>query len=297
MAPAPAKKVISASRRTDIPAFYMDWFMESIANEEFTVINPYSRRASTVDVKPGDVDTIVFWSKNFGPLLENEYDMILEEMGFHLFFQFTINSDSPLLEPNIPSMDVRLNQLEALASRHPVESIMWRFDPICFFRLEDGQIGSNLDGFCRIARKASGIGIKRCTTSFLDHYQSVKKRAASTNSATFLEPALEQKSCLLHELGDHLNELGIALQTCCEKEVMDVMPSTASVESGACIPGDFLMDLFGSQVSLRKDPGQRVQKGCGCSVSTDIGSYSLHPCYHNCLFCYANPAPPDPAYR
>ncbi|MBW2737316.1 MAG: DUF1848 family protein, partial [Deltaproteobacteria bacterium] len=61
------------------------------------------------------------------------------------------------------------------------------------------------------------------------------------------------------------------------------------ITKSSCIPNDLLMKLFGGSLSLNKDSGQRIKNGCGCKVSADIGSYSLHPCYHNCLFCYANP--------
>jgi hypothetical protein len=81
----------------------------------------------------------------------------------------------------------------------------------------------------------------------------------------------------------------IDLRLCCEKEVLAALPSDSTVTESACIPNDLLVALFGGTLSLKKDTGQRIQKGCGCKVSVDVGSYHLHPCYHNCLFCYANP--------
>ncbi len=84
-----------------------------------------------------------------------------------------------------------------------------------------------------------------------------------------------------------LNE--ISLQLCCEKEVLKALPVESGIQKGGCIPADRLMALFGGRVSLKRDSGQRIAAGCGCHVSRDIGSYEHHPCYHNCLFCYANP--------
>jgi len=87
-----------------------------------------------------------------------------------------------------------------------------------------------------------------------------------------------------------LAERDIALYACCEKELLQALPLESTVSQSACIPNDFLVELFGGELSLKRDPGQRVKAGCGCKVSVDIGSYQFHPCYHNCLFCYANPA-------
>jgi hypothetical protein len=79
------------------------------------------------------------------------------------------------------------------------------------------------------------------------------------------------------------------LKLCCEKDVLAALPAETSVTQSACIPSELLVEFFGGNLDLKKDTGQRIQEGCGCNVSVDIGSYQLHPCYHNCLFCYANP--------
>lgn len=79
------------------------------------------------------------------------------------------------------------------------------------------------------------------------------------------------------------------LYTCCEHDVLAALPSESAITGSSCIPNRLFMDLFGGKLSLKKDTGQRVKQGCACMVSTDIGVYKQHPCYHNCLFCYANP--------
>jgi hypothetical protein len=83
---------------------------------------------------------------------------------------------------------------------------------------------------------------------------------------------------------------GIELYTCCEKEIVEAIPSESAIKNSSCIPNRLLAELSGGRISLRKDSGQRLKAGCGCLVSNDIGSYNLHPCFHNCLFCYANPS-------
>ena len=147
--------VISASRRTDIPAFYMDWFMEQLKKGMFEVVNPYNRRKSMVPATPEKVHTIVFWSKNFDPFISGEFGEKLSAMGYNLFFNFTLNSNSPLLEPRLPSLARRLNQLRELSRIYGPKSINWRFDPVCFFRLDKKPVKNNLDDFPKIASWAS----------------------------------------------------------------------------------------------------------------------------------------------
>jgi hypothetical protein len=91
-------------------------------------------------------------------------------------------------------------------------------------------------------------------------------------------------------MAGQLKDLGIGLQTCCEKDLQKALPKDSPVSRAACISSTLLMSLFGGNLSLKADAGQRKQSGCGCQKSVDIGSYHLHPCYHDCLFCYANPA-------
>ena len=159
--PSVTSIVLSASRRTDIPAFYMPWFMAQIKRGYFVRINPYNRRKSMVKVSPQSIHSIVFWSKNYGPLLENEWDADLVRAGYPLFFNFTINSPDRLLEPHVPPLSDRLGQLEALSRRHDPRAIAWRFDPICFYHRQGRRVTNNLADFKSIAHKAAACGIRR----------------------------------------------------------------------------------------------------------------------------------------
>ncbi|MBW1833759.1 MAG: DUF1848 domain-containing protein [Deltaproteobacteria bacterium] len=284
------KIVISASRRTDIPAFYMKWFMKQIKNGRFEVVNPYNRHVSIVPATPDKVHTILFWSKNFGPFIKSGCGEKLREMGYNVFFNFTINSEEPLLEPNVPALEERIRQLEYLCRNFDSGSISWRFDPICFYKTKDGKIHDNLNDFNYISSKASKYGIKRCITSFMDDYQKIRKRIAKIPGFAFIDPPIEIKSEIVLKMKDELSDKNISLHTCCEKELLSILPENSGITKSSCIPNDLLMKLFGGSLSLKKDSGQRTKNGCGCKVSADVGSYSLHPCYHNCLFCYANPA-------
>ncbi len=281
--------VISASRRTDIPAFYMDWFMEQIKKGMFDVVNPFNRRKFTVPATPDKVHTIVFWSKNFAPFIKGGFGQKLSAMGFNLFFNFTLNSNNPLLEPRIPSLARRLDQLRELSRDYGSGSINWRFDPICLFRFDKKPIQSNLNDFSKIATWASQYGISRCVTSFMDDYAKIKKRITSMPGFSFIDPVLPEKIKILLKMEKELAGKNIDLYTCCEKEVLDALPSGSSIRNSSCIPNDLFVEIFGGDLNFKRDSGQRTAAGCGCMVSSDIGSYQQHPCYHNCLFCYANP--------
>ena len=283
------KTVISASRRTDIPAFYMPWFMEQIRKGFFEVVNPFNQRVSIVPATADRVHTIVFWSKNFGPFIDKGFGPQLQKRGYHLFFNFTINSDNPELEPNVPPLNERLEQLAHLCSHYGPRAVNWRFDPLCFYMAGQGPLQDNLKDFSVIADRAAASGITHCITSFMDHYPKIRRRIASRPGFEFIDPPLSEKLNTILEMETRLAALNIHLYTCCEKDLIQALPVTSSVAPSSCIPNDLLMELYGGQLSIRKDTGQRVKAGCGCKVSADIGSYRRQPCYHNCLFCYANP--------
>ncbi|MCU0590532.1 MAG: DUF1848 domain-containing protein [Desulfobacterales bacterium] len=281
--------VISASRRSDIPAFFMPWFMECIAKGEFEVVNPYNRTVKRIPATAPPVHTIVFWSKNFGPFLAAGWGDRLRQLGYHLYFQFTINSDDPVLEPNLPGLGQRLEQLQRMCDRFGPQVVSWRLDPICHYRWNDASVRDNLADVERIAAAAAAAGIRRCTTSFMDVYAKVARRAARHPGFQFVESDRSQRVKILLDLELVLSALDIALFTCCENETLAALPDHSKIAAAACIPNDLLMRLYGGHLSLGHDSGQRRAAGCGCRISSDIGSYDRHRCRHGCLYCYANP--------
>ena len=283
------KTVISASRRSDIPAFYMPWFMERMQAGCFNVVNPFNNRAKTVSAGPDQVHSIVFWSKNFGPFIAGEYGMRLEEMGSHLFFKFKDNSEMPVLEPAVPSLEKRLEQLGALSKRFGPRAISWRFDPLSFFTTGNHTVGDNLADFSTIAAAAFDAGIERCITSFLDFYPKIERRVKKMDGFAFLDPSIEKKIDILYQMQATLEPYRIELQMCCERTLLEKLPADLCIKASSCVPNKLLAELYGNAVSLRKDAGQRVKAGCGCGVSVDIGSYREQPCKHGCLYCYASP--------
>ena len=124
----------------------------------------------------------------------------------------------------------------------------------------------------------------------MDDYPKIKKRITALPGFSFVDPSLKRKLEILQKMEKDLFAENIGLYTCCEKELLEALPGQTAVRKSSCIPNHLLMKIYGGKLSLKKDSGQRIKNGCGCMNSVDIGSYHLHPCYHNCLFCYANPA-------
>jgi len=263
--------------------------MDQIKSGFFEVVNPYNRQTRIVPATPAEVHTIVFWSKNFRPFLKKSCGKKLQKAGYNLFFNFTINSESQRLEPHVPPLDVRLDQLNQLCDQFGSRAVNWRFDPICFFKTHNSIVQDNLSDLDRIAEMAAQVGIKRCITSFMDAYPKIEKRLAALPGFSFSDPSLKTKQQIILKIEKILARGNINLKLCCEKDVLNALPANTSVTQSACIPSELLVELFGGNLDLKKDTGQRIKKGCGCSVSVDIGTYHQHPCFHNCLFCYANP--------
>ena len=264
--------------------------MDRIKRGTFEVPNPFNRKISVVPATPDRVHTIVFWSKDFGPFLKNGIGESLERQGFHLFFNFTLNSAVSLLEPRVPPLAERFRQLEALSRRFDSRVIHWRFDPICFFRTDNGNLQHNLDDLDRISDIAAQAGVRRCITSFVDLYAKVRTRVARLPGVEIEDPPMDRKIAILLEMEEMLQSKNIELLLCCEKELLESLPDASGIGPSSCIPNDLLAKVYGGSLPLRKDSGQRVRQGCGCRVSSDVGSYRDQPCFHNCLFCYANPS-------
>jgi hypothetical protein len=145
-----------------------------------------------------------------------------------------------------------------------------------------------------IADALAALGIRRCVTSFVDLYRKVQRRLPAIG-LELVDPPVDVKRDTLLAMAATLRQKKITLGTCCEQAVLDTLPPGTGITEGDCIPGPLLARLFGDDVTIKKDPGQRRTRGCSCNIAADIGSYRQQPCYHDCLFCYANPQ--DPARR
>jgi len=279
--------IISCSRRTDIPAFLMDWVMEKIHNGYVDVINPFNRTQVTrVSLSPEDVKCWVWWSKNFKEWI-NTYKantQIFRSYKGH-YFQFTINSPSHLEQNLKISLEERFSQLDWLINEFGSNAISFRFDPIILYKRKDEKrIRSNLEKFEYIIEKVSALGLKELIFSFATIYSKVNNRLQKRGFIP-VDPPINKKKEILNSLLEICDKYNMQMEACCQPDLIN----TAGIKQAHCIDADKIEKLIGEKIQKIKDTGQR--KGCGCSKSKDIGGYTgIFRCRHNCGYCYASPA-------
>ena len=275
--------IISASRRTDIPAFYADWFMKRVRQGYFYRINPFnSKQVSGFSLDPEDVDAICFWSKN--PRLLMAHLDELNERGLNYYFQYTLNPYDKIFEPNVPPLRERIETMIELAGRIGPERVVWRYDPAILTNVTP--VEWHLEQAGRIAgllKDATG----HLVFSFYDFYGKGQGRLGRALKGTGITlediTAPEQAESLdrfargFKEIADRYN---LQIFSCSE----EVDLSACGIAHGACIDGNLIRNLFGGAVSSRKDKNQR--DACLCVESVDMGSYNS--CPFRCTYCYAN---------
>ncbi len=266
------KMIISASRRTDIPACYTEWFLNRIREGYAVIRNPMnSRQMRRVSLKPEDVDGIVFWTKNPMSLMER-----LDELkDYPYYFQFTLTAYNRDIEPGIPDKKgVMIPAFRSLSDKIGSERMVWRYDPILIS--DRYSVRFHAEAFKRMAGALCG-STDTCVISFLDTYRCMTKRSEKQG---IRPPAAEEQRAIVESFADTARKYGFALKTCCEA----VDFSDYGVVRSACIDTERLEKISGRKLAINKDRNQRP--GCGCAASVDIGVYST--CRNGCVYCYAN---------
>ncbi|NPV82089.1 MAG: DUF1848 family protein [Candidatus Aminicenantes bacterium] len=279
------KRVISASRRTDLVAYYPDWLASCLRERRAAFFHHGRRSEISLDLNPEVVHTLVLWSKNFEPLLENRHGLreLLADYP-QVYFHFTITGlGGTFLERLAPPPEEALEQIPWLleVAARP-ERISIRFDPVVFWR-EAGRLKTNLDFFPVLAREISRRGIKTVRFSFTQWYRKAVARARKTG-LDFYEPGPEEKREAVKKLVGVAADYGLELWSCSQAEIARL----PGIKASACIDGALLTRLHpaGEPASTVKDRTQR--KDCLCTESIDIGSYT-QGCPAACVYCYANP--------
>lgn len=263
--------ILSASRRTDIPAFYSEWFINRIKAGYLCVRNPMNiHQASRISpLNPDTIDGIVFWSKNPAPMIKH-----LDELaGYTYYFQFTLNAYSQDIEPNLPCLDDRIRTLQALSRHIGHRRVIWRYDPILF--TDRYTLEFHAEAFSKLAARLSGY-TDSCVISFLDRYRHI----AAGIRVLGIEDDNDQKQRVLAEkFSLAAKGYGLSLETCAEK--IDL--SEFGIGHSHCIDKARLEELGHFTLKIGKDKNQR--KECGCFESVDVGEYDT--CRHGCIYCYA----------
>ena len=214
--------IVSASRRTDIPAFYAPWFYNRLKEGYVLVPNPFNpRTVSRVGLTPDTVDCIVFWTKNPAPMLDG-----LERLrDYRYYFQFTLNPYGRDMERNLPALEARLGTFRRLAERIGPERVIWRYDPVLLGGAYD--IRFHTGAFAALAAGLKGY-TERCMIGFLDFYRHIRKVMDEAGAGA---PSPEDTERLAAAFGDTAAKYGILLETCTSK----VDLRRFGIRSGCCI--------------------------------------------------------------
>lgn len=273
--------IISASRRTDIPTYYSEWFFNRLREGYVLVRNPMNaRQISRISLSPEAVDGIVFWTKNPVPMLSR----LGELEPYPYYFQFTLTAYGRDVEPNLPGKNgVLIPAFQELSRMAGRERVVWRYDPIF---LSDRYTVEYHCRYFRVLAAKLGEYTEKCTVSFLDFYRST---ARNMRSLHIREMTAAQQREMMERFSEIAGEYGLYIDTCSEAISLEDL----GISHASCVDRERLERIGGYRLNVGRDRNQR--KECGCAASVDIGAYDT--CGNGCLYCYATDSPPRAAER
>ncbi len=264
--------ILSTSRRTDIPSYYSEWFINRIKEKCVLVRNPMNyHQVSRIDLSPEVVDCIVFWTKNPIPMLPK-----LEQLkDYDYYFQFTLTGYEQDVERNLPpKKEIILPAFQRLSKEIGREKVVWRYDPIFFS--EKYSMEYHCRCFAELAEELAGY-TEKCTVSFMDSYKNTERNVKALN---YVNDTYVMQEELLQRFVEIADRNGLYIDTCAEAGDFE----TLGVRHAHCIDKERIERIIGCKINVDKDPNQRAE--CGCVSSIDIGAYNT--CKNGCLYCYAN---------
>lgn len=264
--------ILSASRRTDIPAFFADWFMNRLREGFVLVRNPMNyHQVSKIELSPAVLDCIVFWTKNPRPIMP-----YLPEIGesYPFYFQYTLNAYGKDIEQNLPSVGERIRTLQTLSDAIGRERVVWRYDPVLLSPAYDFRW--HVETFGRMA-KALAPYVGSAVFSYYDAYPKVENNIRG-QKARPCDPV--EMETLAREFSSVAKANRLTLKTCAEAVDLEKY----GIEHNCCIDLVLIEKITGFEIRAKKDANQRPE--CRCAESVDIGQYNT--CRHGCRYCYAN---------
>lgn len=260
--------IISASKRTDIPAFYAGWFIEHFKAGYFPI--PRAGGAcSKIWLAQGVVDGFVFWTKNVAPFMEAL--ALVAQQRYPFYVQYTVNDYPKELEPHVPSVAESVSNIKGIRTAYGVDAVVWRYDPIV---ITPGMPAAwHVDNFRALAKSLYGA-TNEVVTSFADIriYKHVRRRMADMK---WLELTTTEKTTLASNLAAIAKQYDMRFTLCCETDVQGVCPAR-------CVDVGRLERIAGHSILGKPGP---CRVGCGCVANVDIGGYNT--CGHGCRYCYA----------
>lgn len=264
--------ILSVSRRTDIPNYYSEWFIDRVKQGFLYVRNPMNaHQISKIDLSPDVVDCIVFWTKNPKKMME-QLDALRD---YTYYFQFTLTGYGKDVEPNIPDKREKLiSTFQKLSEKIGKQKVIWRYDPI--FMSKKYTADYHLRAFEEIAGNLADY-TEKVVISFLDLYAKTQR---NMKGLAIEEITDEDRIHLAEQMKKIASRHDLLIETCAEQ--MDFQG--IGIQKGSCIDKKLIEKLLGCKLVGEKDKNQR--KECGCLESVDVGTYNT--CLSGCKYCYAN---------
>lgn len=260
--------ILSASRRTDIPAFYSEWFINRLREGFVLVPNPYNaKQLHRVMLSPDIIDCIVFWTKDATPIIDKLSR--IEELGYKdYYFEFTITAYDESMERQLRPKKEVIDTFRTLSDRIGPRRVDWRFDPIILNnQITEELILTRFEEMCKVLATYT----TKCIISFVDIYKHM--------SPDLKDLSDEKKEYMAKYLSEIASSYNLCLYACSEEKDF----SFFGINHSACIDKEKIENIIGYQLLTRKDAGQR--KACDCVESVDIGVYNT--CNNGCVYCYA----------
>lgn len=264
--------ILSVSRRTDIPAFYAEWFMNRLKAGFVYVRNPFNiYQVSEVPLTPDNVDAIVFWTKNSKPL--HKYLSEIDNMGYKYYFQFTITPYGKEMEENIEKKEKIVETFKNLSEKIGKKKVILRYDPIILNNKYT--IDFHIKSFERLCHILSNY-TEKVVISFLDDYKKISKNIKEQN---IKEITVDEMKIIAENFSNIAKKYNLTLESCAEEINLD----DYGIKHGKCIDDVLIEKITNSILDVSED---KQRKACGCVKCIDIGEYNT--CLHKCLYCYAN---------
>ena len=264
--------ILSVSRRTDIPNYYSEWFINRIKEGYLYVKNPMNaHQISKIDLSPEVVDCIVFWTKN--PI--NMMDKLDALKDYQYYFQVTLTGYGEDVEPGLPDKNkVLIPAIKNLSDMIGKKKVIWRYDPILINDKYTKEY--HYRAFTKIANELHGY-IERVVISFVDLYQKTQRNTSDLNIEIMKN---DDMTDIARHLSDIARDHNLVIESCAEAIDLD----SVGITHGHCIDKNLIEDIIGCQIKGGKDKNQRIE--CGCMESVEVGTYNT--CGHGCKYCYAN---------
>jgi hypothetical protein len=260
--------IVSASYRTDIPAFYGAWFAARLRAGFARVANPYGGQPSRVPLDADQVDGVVLWTKNSRPFTEGF--AALEDSGLPFVVQYSVTGLPRSIERSTPQPEAAADDICSLSTRFGRRAVVWRFDPVVISDATSPK--ERLATFTRLAGRLEGA-VDEVVVSFMQPYAKSRRNLGELE---WRDPPIAEKQALLEQLQETARGHGMTLTLCTQPALAGAIPAAR------CIDAVRLGDVAGQPIAARTK-GNRP--GCLCAESRDIGAYDS--CAMGCGYCYA----------